>query len=75
MILKDQKTSSTSEQKTKPALLNKYEESHQKEVDGYERLKTKESNKLPKPTGWRLVVLPFKMPEKTKGGLFLDKIL
>ena len=43
MILKDQKTSSTSEQKTKPALLNKYEESHQKEVDGYERLKTKES--------------------------------
>ena len=66
MILKDQKTSSTSEQKTKPALLNKYEENHQKEVDGYERLKTKESNKLPKPTGWRLVVLPFKMPEKTK---------
>ena len=31
MILKDQKTSSTSEEKTKPALLNKYEEDHQKE--------------------------------------------
>ena len=43
MILKDQKTSSTSEQKTKPALLNKYEENHQKEVDGYERLKTKDA--------------------------------
>ena len=51
MILKDQKTSSTSEEKTKPALLNKYEEDHQKEVDGYERLKTKESNKLP-TTNW-----------------------
>ena len=64
MILKE-KTSSTSEEpKVKSALLNKYEEDNQKEIDGYERLKTKESNKLPKPTGWRLVVLPFKMPEK-----------
>ena len=27
--------------------------------------------KLPQPTGWRLLVLPFKMKEKTKGGLVL----
>ena len=27
-----------------------------------------EEPKLPKPTGWRLLVLPFKMKEKTKGG-------
>ena len=27
--------------------------------------------KLPKPTGWRLLVLPFKMKEKTKGGVIL----
>ena len=27
--------------------------------------------KLPKPTGWRLLVLPFKMKEKTKGGIVL----
>ena len=47
MILKDQKTSSNSETpKVKSALLDKYKEDHQKEVDGYERLKTKESNKL-----------------------------
>ena len=26
---------------------------------------------LPKPTGWRLLVLPFKMKDKTKGGLVL----
>jgi len=74
MILKDQKTSSTSEApKVKSALLDKYEEDHKKEVDGYERLKKKESSKLPAPTGWRLLVLPFKMPEKTKGGLYLGQ--
>ena len=31
----------------------------------------KEEPKLPKPTGWRLLVLPFKMEEKTKGGIVL----
>ena len=31
----------------------------------------KEETKLPKPTGWRLLVLPFKMEEKTKGGIVL----
>ena len=31
----------------------------------------KEEPKLPKPTGWRLLVLPFKMKEKTKGGIDL----
>ena len=31
----------------------------------------KEEPKLPKPTGGRLLVLPFKMKEKTKGGLML----
>ena len=30
-----------------------------------------EEPKLPKPTGWRLLVLPFKMKEKTKGGVIL----
>ena len=28
---------------------------------------TNEKDKLPQPTGWRLIVLPFKMDEKTKG--------
>ena len=73
MNLKE-KTSSTSEDpKIKSALLNKYEEEDKKEVDGYERLKTKESNELPRATGWRLVVVPFKMKEKTKGGLLLGQ--
>ena len=34
---------------------------------------TNEKAKLPQPTGWRLLVLPFKMPEKTKGGLYLGQ--
>jgi len=32
---------------------------------------TKDSTKLPQPTGWRIIVLPFKMDEKTKGGVVL----
>ena len=33
--------------------------------------KSEKEPKLPKPTGWRLLVLPFKMKEKTKGGVIL----
>ena len=78
MILRENKTSQTSSDsekstKIKPALLDKYEDINKQEVEGYERLKTKEENKLPKPTGWRMLVLPFKMPEKTRGGLFLGQ--
>ena len=31
----------------------------------------KKEPKLPKPTGWRMLVLPFKMKDKTKGGVIL----
>jgi|TARA_R100001163_G_scaffold62600_1_gene53533 chaperonin GroES len=34
---------------------------------------TKDSTKLPQPTGWRILVLPFKMDEKTKGGLLITE--
>ena len=66
-------TSSSSTPKIKLALQEKYDEENKKEVEGYERLKTKESDKLPKPTGWRILILPFKMPEKTRGGLYLGQ--
>ena len=33
--------------------------------------KSEELGKTPKPTGWRILVLPFKQKEKTKGGLIL----
>ena len=69
--------SSNSTPKVKYALAEKYkqesEKKRQEEVDGYERLKTKEASKLPAPTGWRMLILPFKMNEKTKGGLYLGQ--
>ena len=34
---------------------------------------TNEKAKLPQPTGWRMLVLPFKMNEKTKGGVLLQQ--
>ena len=34
---------------------------------------TKEKTKLPQPTGWRLIVLPFKMDERTKGGIIMNE--
>ncbi len=38
---------------------------------GVKKSEKKEEPKLPKPTGWRMLVLPFKIKEKTKGGLVL----
>ena len=40
-----------------------------KELVGVKKSKKKEideSSKLPNPTGWRILVLPFKQKEKTK---------
>ena len=34
---------------------------------------TEESTKLSQPTGWRMLVLPFKMKEKTKGGIIMGQ--
>ncbi len=53
MIPKENQTSSTSKDpEIKSALLDKYEQDAKKEEDGYERLKTKESNNhLNQPDG------------------------
>ena len=32
-----------------------------------------EATQLPQPTGWRILVLPFKMKEKTDGGVLLGQ--
>ena len=57
---------STSTQKPKIELPNK-------KLVGVQPTEKKEevSAKLPKPTGWRILVLPFKQKEKTKGGIIL----
>ena len=45
-----------------------------KELVGVEPSKkdlTADSAKLPQPTGWRILVLPFKQKDKTKGGILI----
>ena len=70
---KEQSSTSTEEPKVKLALQEKYNEEDKKENQKQENLINKESFKLPKPTGWRILVLPFKMKDKTKGGLYLGQ--
>ena len=76
-MIKKEQLSNSENPKIKYALADKYEEEDKKiedkEQKTYERLKSKESDKLPKPTGWRMLLLPFKMKEKTKGGLILGQ--
>ena len=81
MILKDQKTSSTSENpKIKLALEEKYKEEDKKEKvtnSLEEKKRVDETNvgsimdELPEPAGFRLLVLPFTPKEKTKGGILV----
>ena len=44
----------------------------QVEKDKKTRKKPLEKMSLPKPTGWRILVLPYKAKEKTKGGIILS---
>ena len=63
---KEQSSTSTKEvPKHKNALEEKYKEQPE------EKKLVDEKDKLPNPTGWRMIVLPFKMREKTKGGIVL----
>ena len=70
---KEQSSTSTEGPKVKLALQEKYNEEDKKENQKQENLINKESFKLPKPTGWRILVLPFKMKEKTKGGIIMSE--
>ena len=63
---------SKSTPKIKSALLDKYQVEKEKEADSQNAIKEKESTKLPTPTGWRMLVLPFKAKPKTKGGIYLS---
>ena len=70
-------TLSTSKEvpKIKPALQEKYdqekkEESHAKRLD--ENNIQEVADQLPEPVGYRILVLPYAGPKKTKGGLWLS---
>ena len=56
--MKSQKETQQTNQKPKYALEEKYKE---------------QTEKLPKPTGWRIIVLPFKMNDKTEGGVLITE--
>ena len=56
--MKEQLSTSKENPKLNQALAEKYKE---------------ETEKLPKPTGWRIIVLPFRMDEKTKGGILVGQ--
>ena len=56
--LKSQKETQQTNQKPKYALEEKYKE---------------QTEKLPKPTGWRIIVLPFKMNDRTEGGVLMTE--
>ena len=53
--------------KHKEALQEKYDQEPKKPKKDL----TSEHAKLPKPTGWRILVLPFKMKDRTKGGIII----
>ena len=76
-MTKKEQLSNSENPKIKYALADKYEKENKeiedKEQKTYDRLKSKESDRLPQPTGWRMLLLPFKMKEKTKGGLILGQ--
>ena len=66
--MKTQEQSSISQVKPKLKILKT-------ELVGVKKTKeiTHESQKLPQPTGWRMIVLPFKMDEKTQGGVLMTE--
>jgi len=59
---------------SKYALEEKYKEEQKEEQDKQVRAETisdDQVSKLPTPTGWRLLVLPFTPKDKTKGGIII----
>ena len=65
------KTEPLSKSKELPKHRNALIEKYESKPEEKEKEMTTESSKLPKPTGWRMLVLPFKMKEKTKGGIII----
>ena len=57
------------------ALENKYNaEEDAKKIRAHEATKEPEKTnleKLPNPTGWRLLIMPFRVKEETKGGIII----
>jgi co-chaperonin GroES (HSP10) len=66
-------TSSTSKEvpKHKPALQDKYIEESKNSKDPLHPDNITNTDQLPEPSGWRILVLPFTPKDKTKGGILI----
>ena len=64
---------SVSNQKEVPKSREALQEKYDKEPKRKEQDLTSEHAKLPIPTGWRILVLPFRMDEKTRGGILMGQ--
>ena len=60
-------------QKEVPKFKEGLQDKYDKEPKRKEQDLTSEHAKLPTPTGWRILVLPFKMKDKTKGGIHITE--
>ena len=64
MTKTEQLSKSTEIPKHRNALIEKYEKQPEKTV-------TTEATKLPKPTGWRMLILPYRGKATTEGGIHI----
>ena len=66
-------TSSTLKEtpKNKSALLDKYREEEKNQKEPLHPDNITNTDQLPNPSGWRILVLPFTPKDKTKGGILI----
>jgi len=60
----------TAKENTQPSLLDAYDDSGKFEP---ESLNPDVVNRIPRPTGWRIAILPYRGTLKTKGGILLSE--
>ena len=58
-------------QKNKSALLDKYREEEKNSKEPLHPDNITNTDQLPNPSGWRILVLPFTPKDKTKGGILI----
>jgi len=68
MSTKEPLSTSVENPNHKTALLDQYKED-KKQLKEKQKDITKELDKLPLPSGWRILVLPFEASKKSKGGI------
>ena len=68
-IIEERRTAKEAESQKKKDLLNPSTFALPNEVDE----KASALDRLPKPTGWRILILPYVLPQTTKGGVLISE--